>query len=476
MPTVLAKVPVSGAEWRVGTVVPDAGAGSLLADLTDVVGPRFVRTDPAALAGHVQDWTGRFRGSAAAAIAPADTAQVAAVLARCKQAGISVVPQGGNTGLVAGGVPDGGVVLDLRRLNSVRLDSDLAQVTAGAGVTIADLAAHATRHGLRYAVDLASRSSATVGGTIATNAGGLRAGRLGDTRAQILGLEMVLADGQVLSRLDGPLRDNTGYWLPGIVCGSEGTLAVVTAARLRLLAAPLGQAVALLTFADLEAAVAAATVLRREQACEAVELLLPSGIDLVCDRMELAKPFPDRFGAAILTEFTARDDASDAQAALEYGVGRLFGVLDGAVGIDPPGCRRLWAYRELHTEAISRVGSAHKLDVALPLGRLAGFVDDLQRTLRDRWPHTQLWLFGHVGDGNVHVNITGAAPDDHDLDDAVLTLVAANGGSISAEHGIGRAKRRWLPLVRTPAELELWRALKNTFDPTGVLNPGVLVP
>jgi FAD/FMN-containing dehydrogenase len=450
--------------------------GHLIAGLTDVVGPRFVRTDPADLVGHIQDWTGRFRGSALAAVAPADTAQVVQVLACCRDAGVGVVPQGGNTGLAAGGVPDGGVVLDLRRINTIRLDAELAEVTAGAGATIASLAGEAAVHGLRYAVDLASRSAATVGGTIATNAGGLRAGRLGDTRAQILGLEVVLAGGQVLSRLDGPLRDNTGYWLPGIVCGSEGTLAVVTAARLRLLPAPVGHAVALLAFADVEHAVAAATALRRAGACEAVELLLPSGIALVCEQMDLVAPLPGEFGAAILTEFTALDAPAGAEVALENAVRRLPGVLSAAVGIDPPGRRRLWAYRELHTEAISRVGSAHKLDVALPPARLAAFVHDLHRTLSDRGPHTQLWLFGHVGDGNVHVNITGAAPDDHDLDAAVLNLVAEAGGSISAEHGIGRAKRQWLPLVRTPAELDLWRALKTTLDPTGLLNPGVLVP
>ncbi|HEX3828669.1 MAG TPA: FAD-binding oxidoreductase [Sporichthyaceae bacterium] len=452
------------------------GVGGLVAALTEVVGPQHVLTDPADLAGRTQDWTGRFKGFALAAVAPADTVEVAGVLACCRDSGVGVVPQGGNTGLVGGGVPHGGVVLDLRRLTAIRVDADLAQATAGAGLTIAGLQAEAAARGLRYAVDLASRSAATVGGTVATNAGGLRAGQLGDTRAQIVGLEVVLAGGTVLSRLDGLLRDNTGYWLPGILCGSEGTLAVVTAARLRLLSVPMGHAVALLAFADVEDAVAAAMALRRERACEAIELMLPSGIALVCERMDLRPPFPGKFGAAILTEFTAADDPAAAEAALEHGVGRLGGVLAAAVAMDPPDRRRLWAYRELHTEAISRVGSPHKLDVVLPLTGLAAFADDVHRTLRDRWPHTQLWLFGHVGDGNLHVNITGAAPDDDDLDAAVLTLVAQAGGSISAEHGIGRAKRRWLSLVRTQAEVDLWRAVKAAFDPTGLLNPGVLIP
>jgi FAD/FMN-containing dehydrogenase len=452
------------------------GDGRLVAALRDAVGPRHVLTDPADLAARTQDWTGRFQGFAVAAVAPADAGEVAAVLACCRESGVGVVPQGGNTGLVGGGVPHGGVVMDLRRLTAVRVDADLAQATAGAGLTIAGLQAQAAAHGLRYAVDLASRSAATVGGTVATNAGGLRAGQLGDTRTQVVGLEVVLADGTVLSRLDGLLRDNTGYWLPGILCGSEGTLAVVTAARLRLLPVPRGHAVALMAFADVEDAVAAAMALRRDRACEAIELLLPSGIALVCERMDLRPPFPGKFGAAILTEFTAPDAPAAAEAALESAVGHLAGILAAAVAMDPPDRRRLWAYRELHTEAISRVGSPHKLDVVLPLPALAAFIHDVHATVGRRWPDTQVWIFGHVGDGNVHVNITGAAPDDHDLDDAVLTLVAQAGGSISAEHGVGRAKRQWLSLVRTRAETDLWRALKAAFDPTGLLNPGVLIP
>ena len=384
-----------------------------------------------------------------------------------------MVPQGGNTGLVGGAVPDDDVVLDLRRLNRIEMDASTGQVLAGAGATLAAVQAAARAAGLRYGVDLASRDSATVGGSIATNAAGLRAVRLGDTRAQLIDVEAVLSTGTVLSRRHGLTRDNSGYDLPRWVCGSEGTLAVVTAARLRLLPEPTDRATALLAFADVAGAMAAAAVLRREPTVEVLELMLAAGVALVCAEHNLAAPFPAAHPVLLLVEATA---AADAGTVLGELVESLTGVVDAAVGVDAADARRLWAYRELHTEAVGRVGVPHKLDVALPLPALAGFVEQVSAVLTERWPQSAAWMWGHVGEGNLHLNVTGVDPHDSGVDDVVLRMVAEAGGSISAEHGIGRAKLRWLPLVRSAEDLAVWRAVKSAFDPTGTLNPGVLVP
>jgi len=374
---------------------------------------------------------------------------------------------------VGGGVPDGEVVLDLRRLNSVDVDAVAGQVRAGAGATVAAVQAAARDAGLRYGVDLASRDSATVGGTIATNAAGLRALRLGDTRAQLIDVEAVLSTGAVISRRTGLTRDNSGYDLPRWICGSEGTLAVVTAARLRLLPEPADRATALLAFADVGAAVTAAASLRRESTVEVLELMLAAGIALVCEQHALPAPFPAEHPVLLLVEATA---AADAAAILGALVEDLPGLVDAAVGVDAADARRLWGYRELHTESVSRVGVPHKLDVALPLPAFAAFVEAVGPAVAGRWPEAAVWMWGHVGEGNLHLNVTGIDPADDDLDDVVLRMVADAGGSISAEHGIGRAKQRWLPLVRSAEEIAVWRAVKAAFDPTGTLNPGVLLP
>ncbi|MGQ0630055.1 MAG: FAD-binding oxidoreductase [Sporichthyaceae bacterium] len=445
----------------------------LLAALREVVGAGHARTRPKHdLSAYERDWSGRFVGHTPLVIAPADTAEVAAVLAACTDAGVAVVVQGGNTGLVNGAVPYGEVLLDLRRLTALEVDPVLGTVTAGAGVTVAAAAAAARAHGMRYGVDLASRDSATVGGTIATNAAGLRAVRLGDTRAQLLGVTAVLSSGAVLDRTGHLPREAGGYDLSALLCGSEGTLAVITAARLRLRPDPASRAVALLGFADVAAAVLAAGCLRREPAVEAIELVRADGVALVCRHHGLPAPFPVLPAVLLLVEAT---DASDAAEALDRAVSALDGVGASAVGLDAAEIRRLWAYRDLHTDAVSRVGVPHKLDVALPLPVLADVLAAIEADLAATWPAASLWVWGHLGEGNLHLNVTGIDADDEALDELVLRRVAAAGGSISAEHGIGRAKARWLPLVHSAPELATWRALKAAMDPAGTLNPGVLV-
>ena len=437
-------------------------------------GPVIVDED--VLATYTADWTGRFHGSTVAVVQPRSTREVAEVVLACRELGVALVPQGGNTGLVGGGVPlHGEVVVSLRHLQGIGVVDPLAgQVTVGAGVTLAALQEAVATTGWAYGVDLGSRGSATVGGMVATNAGGMRVLRYGDTRAQLVGVEAVLGTGEVISHLGGLVKDNTGYHLPGLLCGSEGTLAIVTAARLRLVPEQLSRVVAVLAFPTVADAVEAAALLRRSlPTLEACELLLASGLELVRSVTGMADPFPGPHAVYLLVEAAS---ATDPTTALAEAVASLSRLEDSVVATDPAQRAGLWRYRESMTEAINTLGAPHKLDVTLPAGSLAEFVDRVPATVRSVAPGARTWLFGHAGDGNVHVNVTGLPPDDERPDDAVFSLVASYGGSISAEHGIGTAKRRWLHLARSAEELDAFRALKRALDPDGVLNPHVLLP
>lgn len=443
--------------------------------MAEVVGPRHVITDPEVIAGSCIDWTGRFRGHTPALVRPGSTAEVAALVSLCRDAGIALTPQGGNTGLVGGSVPlSGEVLISLHRLGQIDVDGAAGQATAGAGCTIGEIQRAAASQIWLYGVDLGSRDTATVGGTIATNAGGLRMLRYGDTRAQVLGVEAVLGDGSVVSHLGGLLKDNTGYHLPSLLCGSEGTLAIVTRARLRLMPSPRFRSTALLAFPTARAAVHAALELRRKlTAVEAVELFFADGVLLLGEVYGLRPPFSEVAAAYVLIEAASNQDPTDE---LAESVAGLPGLRDSAHATDPARCGELWRYRELHTEAVNAIGPPHKLDVSLPAEALADFIEQVPTTVHSVTPGARVFLWGHAGDGNIHVNVTGLAIQDDAVDDAVFRFVAGFGGSISAEHGIGSAKRRWLHLVRTESEIAAFRAIKRALDPAGILNPNVLLP
>jgi FAD/FMN-containing dehydrogenase len=456
-----------------GSTAIDPG---LAAALVEVVGRPHVLCDPEITATYATDWTGRFNGATPAVVRPASAAEVAEVVSLCRGYGTALVPQGGNTGMVGGGVPlHGEVVVSLRRLDGlVAVDAAAGQLTAAAGVPLAAVQAAAREAGWSYGVDLGGRDSATIGGNVATNAGGLRVLRYGDTRAQVLGVEAVLGTAEVVSHLGGLLKDNTGYAIHALMCGSEGTLGVVTSVRLRLVPPAPARVVAILGFAGTAPAVAAALELRRTlPVLSAAELMLEAGVDLVCRTTGAALPLAEPHPAYLLVEAAS---ATDPAVALSEAVDSLSGVQDAAVAVDPGPAAALWRYREGHTEAVNSLGPPHKLDVTLPRGVLAEMVDRLPGIVAAIAPGAEVWLFGHVCDGNVHVNVTGLAPDADDVDDAVFRAVAEAGGSISAEHGIGTAKRRWLHLNRSQEEISAFRSIKRALDPDGVLNPHVMVP
>lgn len=451
----------------------------LLAALVDIVGTSQVLVDAELRAGYETDWTGRFRGTARAVVRPVDGAQVAAVLARCSEAGAAVVPQGGNTGLVGGSVPRGGeIVVSLQRLRDLTIDAAQGEAVVGAGAILEAVQEAARTEDWELGVDLSSRGSCTIGGMVATNAGGEYVLRYGPMADQIIGVEAALADGTVVGHVPALRKDNTGYHWPGMLAGSEGTLAVITRVHLRLVPYLPHRVVALLALDDLQGALAVCARLRHElDSLVALEVCLADGIELVRTHFGLPAPFTRPAPVVLLAECAQRGGDTDA---LVERLGALVAaapeVRASAVAAENHARERFWQYREGHAEAINAVGIPHKLDVTLPFDRLVEFEAAVRSRVGAVAPGARVIIFGHIGDGNLHVNVIGPPPDDVAVDDAVLDLVIELGGSISAEHGIGVAKRAALARSRPPAELAAMRAVKRALDPREILNPGVLFP
>jgi FAD/FMN-containing dehydrogenase len=418
----------------------------VLTALREVVGRPHVLSEPDMVAGYVRDWTGRWAGRAAAVVRPGSVAEVQEVVKVCQRAGTAVVPQGGNTGLVGGSVPHHGeVVLSLRRLDRLEpVDTVSLSVTVGAGATVGALQGHARRAGLRYGVDLASRDSATIGGTIATNAGGTHVVANGDTRRQVLGLEVVLADGTRLSRLDRMPKESLGPDPLQLMIGSEGTLGVITSSRLRLLPGERGQPMVILL--ALQTLSEGLGFLGPD--VRAFEFFDRACLQVVIEHRGLARPFPMEAPFYLLIE-------SDGTPSIP----------DGAVAVVD---RSLWAYRESITETINGLGVPIKLDVAVPLDR----VDDFAGAVTDLHLEGDTYLFGHLAEGNFHVNIVGNR-DPEAVIDRVLELVIGHGGVIASEHGVGVAKADWWRRTTEPSVLAFHRRVKEALDPDRIMNPAV---
>ncbi len=448
----------------------------LLGRLRAAVGDAHVLTGDL-VAGYDTDWTGRWSGRPLAVVRPRDTGEVREVVLACAASGVPIVPQGGNTGLVGAAAPgDGEVVLTTRRLDAVGLpDAGTGMIETGAGATLERVQAAARGAGLEVGIDLASRGSATVGGVVATNAGGARVLRAGTTRQQVLGLEAVLADGSVVTRMSGLPKDNVGYDLVQLITGSEGTLAVVTRALLRVTPRPAARAAALVALDGMPAAVVLLVALRATvPGLDAVEFLTADGIDLVLAAGRASAPFRERAAVHVLAEAVG-PDADLLVEALAEAVAGADGVRDAAVAVGDADRKRLWALREAHTEVLAPLRPV-KLDVAVPVSALAAFADRLPEVTAAAGGGRPV-MFGHLAEGNVHVNVVDVPPEREDaVTDAVLRLVAAHGGSISAEHGIGRAKRAWLHLGRSPADIAAMRAVKDALDPAGLFSPGRVLP
>ncbi len=449
-------------------------AGDRLASrLGAIVGTGHVIADPALKASYELDATGRFSGSSLLVVRPGSIDEVADVLVVCARAGAAVVPQGGHTGMVGGGTPrDGEVVLSLGRLLELgEIDRAASQVTVGAGVTLERLQRHAAAAGFDFPLDHGARSAATVGGMVATDAGGHLALRYGTMRALTAGVEAVLPDGRVVTRLGGLLKDNAGLDLPSLLVGSEGILAVITRARVRLVPARRHRATALFAVPDLDAALAALERLRAEApSLEALDYFEEGGLRRVCERLGVLPPFPRWYPVYLVAECADNADPS----AQFLSVAEL--VEESAIATDDVGRKALWRFREAHNETVRSLGVPLKLDVSVPIGALAAFERDVRGLVADLEGGAELILYGHLGDGNVHVNVIGAGESADVLEDLILRAAADRGGSISAEHGVGLAKTRWLGLCRSDTEISLMREIKGVFDPGGTLNPGRVLP
>jgi FAD/FMN-containing dehydrogenase len=448
----------------------------LAKELAAVVGPAHVLTDPAVAMSYLVDWTGRWRGTCRLVVRPGSTEQVTAVIAACAAAGAPIVPQGGNTGLVGGGVPvdlPEAVLLSLRRLTDLGPVDRNGTVVAGAGSTLASIQQHAHAAGWDLGLDFASRDSATVGGAVATNAGGVRVLRYGDARRQVLGVEAVLASGALVSHVDGPMKESAGYDLGSLLAGSEGTLGVLTRVRVRLVPQLPARAVALLAVDGVAEAQAVLDSVQSEvDGLTAAELFLRDGLSLVLAATGAAPPFSRGWPAYLLLECGGRVDPLEALASV---LADQAEVRDAAVASDATGRAALWRYREAHTESISAAGVPVKLDVGLPAAGLADAEYAIRAAVDEVAPGARVIIFGHLAEANLHVNVLDAPSDRVDaVSDAVLRTVAERGGSVSAEHGIGRAKPRWLGLTRSAADIAAMRRIKSALDPDGLLNPGVL--
>ncbi len=447
---------------------------TLLSQLAAVVGAAYVTTDADVLAGRVVDHTGRYRGRARALVRPGSDAEVAAILRTCRDTGAYVTVQGGRTSLVAGAVPEhDDILLSTERLSAVAaVDTEERRVRAGAGATCAAVQHAAAAAGLVFGVDLASRDTATVGGMASTNAGGLRTVRYGNMREQILGLDVALPDGSLVRRHSQVRSDNTGYDLTSLFVGAEGTLGVITGVDLRLYPAPAHRVTAVAGFDDLEALIDTGRRFRDTDGIAALELIDSRGSALTAEHLGVAAPVDGAW--QLLVEMAGDTDQTELLASMLENA-ELVG--EPAVGMDISASQRLWQVRESIGEILGRYGPPLKFDVSLPLSCIAGFTARAVTITAEHAPDAIPVLFGHIGEGNLHLNLVRCNVSDETeraLYTAMMTLIADCGGNVSSEHGVGTRKRDYLSMSRTDADIAAMRTLKAAFDPTGYLNPAVL--
>lgn len=455
--------------------------------LRQLLGPAHVLTDTADTAAYLTDWRGRYRGAALAVLRPASVAEVQEVVRLSAAAAVPMVPQGGNTSLCGAATPDAegrAVVISLGRLNRVlEVDTRNNTLTLEAGCTLAQAQAAAQAAGRFFPLALASAGSCQIGGNLSTNAGGVQVLRYGNTRELTLGLQVVLPSGELWNGLRGLRKDNTGYDLKQLFIGAEGTLGIITAAVLKLYPLPQRRSTCWLALASAAQAVDLLQHAQQKFSAQltAFELIAEAALELVLRHI----PGSTRPGAAspwyVLAEFSdAEENAVADWLAERLAAGALN---DALLAANATQTQKLWALRENISEAQKCEGFSIKHDIALPLSRLAQFIAQTAPALAERFPGCRVVVFGHVGDGNLHYNLSHAnAADNADLlarqsevRAYVHDRVHALGGSISAEHGIGQLKREALRRYKSEVEMALMRSLKDSLDPAGLLNPGKVI-
>ncbi|MCB9947934.1 MAG: FAD-binding oxidoreductase [Rhodospirillaceae bacterium] len=475
------------------TTAEDDTRASALARIRDVVGPPGWIDEPDRLTPYLTEWRGLYHPKATAVVRPASTVEVAAVVRLCAEAGIGIVPLGGNTGLCGGAAPyehGRDIILALERLNRIRaIDPLNYTITVEAGVILAQVQQAADAADRLFPLSLGAEGSCQIGGNLSTNAGGTGVLRYGNARDLALGLEVVLPDGQVWDGLRALRKDNTGYDLKHLFIGAEGTLGIITAAVLKLFPRPKQVETALIAVPDPDAAVALFALARTGSgdAVSAFELMPRNGIDLALAHVPgtvdpLAEPAP-WYVLAELSEPVADTHLKEKlEAILEQAFERDL-VQDAVIAASVAQARQLWFLREAIVEAQRVAGASIKHDVAVPVARVPELIRRATEAAAAAMPGAAVIAFGHVGDGNIHFNLCQPPDADaaaftartHEINHLVHDIVTSMTGSISAEHGIGRLKRDELAWRKSPVELELMRKVKGVLDPAGIMNPGKVV-
>ena len=461
--------------------------GALLDDLRQAIGAAHVVTDAKDFDARLIEDRGLRRGTALALIRPGSTEEVAACMRLCHAAQVPVTPQGGNTGLAGGGVPDGGIILTTGRLNRVRgVDPTNATMTVEAGCILADIQAAADEVDALFPLSLASEGSCQIGGNLSTNAGGTAVLRYGNTRDLVLGIEAVLPDGRVLNDLGGLRKNNTGFDLKHLFIGAEGTLGIITAAVIKLFPKPTARATALVACTGPDPALALYARMRGQTAdtLSTFEYIDRLGLQMVIDHAPgCSDPMAEAHPAYCLIELTGNGAQADLDARLEAALEAAFEaeeIIDAVIGASEAQKDALWALRENLSEAQKPEGASIKHDVSVPVSRVADFIREATQACMEHMPGLRPCPFGHFGDGNLHFNLSRPV----DMADAaflaeygafnriVHDIVHQMGGSFSAEHGIGTFKRAELRRYKDPVALELMEEIKAALDPGQLMNPG----
>ncbi|MEP3244523.1 MAG: FAD-binding oxidoreductase [Sneathiella sp.] len=466
---------------------------SLAEKIKTITGPKGLISDPADMQGYLTEWRDKYVGKAKLIALPKTTEEVAAIVRLCAETGTPVVPQGGNTSLVGGSIPfEGGdeVVLSLKRMNQVcEIDAKGGTLTVEAGCILADLQKIADENGFMFPLRIGSEGSCQIGGNISTNAGGVQVLHYGNTRDQVLGLEVVLADGRIWEGLTNLRKNNTGYDLKQLFIGGEGTLGIVTKAVVKMYPKPAYQQVALIAIPDVEAAISFLGLARQMSGDQvtAIELIPRIGIEMVARHVPgMSDPMPTAYDWHILVELSSsvtKDLKGLMESILEEGFNQDI-VLDAIIPSSEAQQQKLWAIREEISGAQKPEGGSIKHDISVPIARIADFIKEANAALDQIIPGFRPVIFGHIGDGNLHYNpLQPAGIEKQDflnkwepVSRAVHDIAHNMGGSISAEHGIGRMKKNDLPLYKSDVELDMMRSVKAALDPKGIFNPGKLLP
>ncbi|WP_394779326.1 FAD-binding oxidoreductase [Undibacterium sp.] len=457
------------------------------------IGADYVLTEEADVLGFVVEWRQRFQGKALAVLRPGSTAEVAALVRLCAQFNVAIVPQGGNTGLVLGSVPDSSgnaVVLSLKRMNKIRhVDAVNNTMTVEAGCILADVQVAAEQAQRLYPLSLASEGSCTVGGNLSTNAGGTAVLRYGNARELCLGLEVVTASGEVWDGLRGLRKDNTGYDLRDLFIGAEGTLGIITAAVLKLFPQPKAQLTALAALQTPDAALQLLSLAQAHcgAALTAFELMSDFSLQLVNTHFpQMQLPFATRHPQYALLELSDSESEAHASSMLESLVSEALEnklIQDAVVATSLAQSKALWNLREQISMAQAAEGKNIKHDISVPISDIGRFISDTDPLLQQHFPGCRMVTFGHLGDGNLHYNVSPPVnmPDTEFIQqqDAVNLVVHDSvhrfGGSISAEHGLGALKRQEILRYKSSLEITLMRSIKAALDPQQLMNPGKLI-